>query len=205
MTLLLWNGNGWGTREQAIPGEWAMLVLISVLGAALGFLVIWFTLLRHEKAMRSRDRRANRQLGSGVAIIEIGSAVEEAAVPEDGMDSGPDAEPEPEPEHALVPETELADVSAETDESDESDELEPANGASPEPAPRRAPAANGRRKLTDDILNRVEEEIAGGGKRRWKDLAALVHHEFGVSVHPSSIQKALKRRDAESTADPASA
>lgn len=204
MTLLQWNGNGWGTREQAIPGEWAMLVLISVLGAALGFLVIWFTLLRHEKAVRSRNRRPGRPLGSGVATVEIGPAVEEAGDPDDGTDSGSDAEPE----HALVPESELADVSAETDESDESDEsdeLEPANGASPEPAPRRTPAANGRRKLTDDILNRVEEEIAGSGKRRWKDLAALVHHEFGVSVHPSSIQKALKRRDAESAADPASA
>jgi len=204
VTLLQWNGNGWGTREQAIPGEWAMLVLISVLGAALGFLVIWFTLLRHEKAVHSRNRRASRQLGSGVATVEIGPAVDEAGVPEDGMDSGSDseAEPEPEPENAPVPEFELAD---ESDENDESDELEPANGASPEPAPRPAPVSNGRRKLTDDILNRVEAEIAGGGKRRWKDLAALVHHEFGVSVHPSSIQKALKRRDAESAADPASA
>lgn len=202
MTLLQGNGNGWGTREQAIPGEWAMLVLISVLGAALGFLVIWFTLLRHEKAVRSRDRRARRQPGGGVAMVGIGPAVDEAGMPQDGMDSGSDAEPEPEPETAPVPESERAD---ESDETDESDELELANGAGPEPAPRPAPVSGGRRKLTDDILNRVEEEIAGGGKRRWKDLAALVHHEFGVSVHPSSIQKALKRRNAESAADPASA
>ena len=186
-----------------------MLVLISVLGAALGFLVIWFTLLRHEKAVRSRSRRANRRSGSGMALVAIGPAVDEAEDAGDAGETAEDAEvpedatdAEPEPENAPVPESALAD---ESDGPGESAELEPANAVGVESAPRPAPAANGRRKLTDDILNRVEEELAGGGKRRWKDLATLVHHEFGVSVHPSSIQKALKRRNDESAADPASA
>src|ERR1700761_8748981 len=42
------------TREQAIPGEWTALVLIIVIGAALGFLVLWFTMRRHERVVLHR-------------------------------------------------------------------------------------------------------------------------------------------------------
>jgi hypothetical protein len=45
-----------GTREQAIPGEWAVLVLIIVAGGVLGFLVLWFTMLRHERTVLHRAR-----------------------------------------------------------------------------------------------------------------------------------------------------
>ena len=45
------TGGGWGTREQAIPGEWATLILVMVIGAAAGFLVLWFTMLRHERTI----------------------------------------------------------------------------------------------------------------------------------------------------------
>lgn len=49
------------TREQAIPTEWAALVLIIVIGAACGFLVLWFTMLRHERSILHRKRRGADQ------------------------------------------------------------------------------------------------------------------------------------------------
>jgi hypothetical protein len=152
------GGNGWGTREQAIPGEWALLLLIIVLGAVLGLAVIWFTLLRHERTAKRRDRRRGE-----VAFLDVGPAAVE----------------EPEPEMAQAPE----------------DEEEPRE----EPEPGRA-GANGQRKLTDEILSRVEAELAERDAPRWKELAALVHHEYGVTVHPTSIQKAVKKRRLAQTA-----
>lgn len=153
------GGNGWGTREQAIPGEWASLLLIIVLGAVLGLVVLWFTLLRHERTVRRRDRRR-----SEVAFLDVGPAAVE----------------EPEPETSEAPE----------------DEEEPREEPRPEPAA----GANGQRKLTDEILSRVEAELAERDAPRWKELAALVHHEFGVTVHPTSIQKAVKKRRLAQTA-----
>lgn len=46
-----------GTREQAIPNEWTALILIIVIGAACGFVVLWFTMLRRERAVLHRTRR----------------------------------------------------------------------------------------------------------------------------------------------------
>jgi flagellar biosynthesis/type III secretory pathway M-ring protein FliF/YscJ len=153
------GGNGWGTREQAIPGEWALLLLIIVLGAVLGLVVLWFTLLRHERTVRRRDRRKGE-----VAFLDVGpAAVEE---PEPGLSEAPE------------------------------DEAEPREEPQPEPAA----GANGQRKLTDEILSRVEAELAERDAPRWKELAALVHHEFGVTVHPTSIQKAVKKRRLAQTA-----
>jgi hypothetical protein len=153
------GGNGWGTREQAIPGEWALLLLIIVLGAVLGLVVLWFTLLRHERTVRQRDRRRGE-----VAFLDVGPAAVE----------------EPEPELSEAPE----------------DEAEPREEPQPEPAA----GANGQRKLTDEILSRVEAELAERDAPRWKELAALVHHEYGVTVHPTSIQKAVKKRRLAQTA-----
>ena len=153
------GGNGWGTREQAIPGEWASLLLIIVLGAVLGLVVLWFTLLRHERTVRRRDRRRGE-----VAFLDVGPAAVE----------------EPEPETSEAPE----------------DEEEPREEPRPEPAA----GASGQRKLTDEILSRVEAELAERDAPRWKELAALVHHEFGVTVHPTSIQKAVKKRRLAQTA-----
>jgi hypothetical protein len=150
----LYSGDGWGTREQAIPGEWAMLLLIIALGAVLGLIVLWFTLLRHERTMRQRRRRLDRR-HSDLLLVDVGPAADEP-VP------APDPEEQPEGEGA-----------------------EPQSGAG---------NSNGQRKLTDEILSRVEAELAERDTPRWKDLAALVHREFGVTVHPSSIQKAVKRR-----------
>lgn len=50
------SGDASGPHEQALPGEWAMLVLIIVAGAALGFLVLWFTMLHHERTVLHRAR-----------------------------------------------------------------------------------------------------------------------------------------------------
>jgi hypothetical protein len=161
------SADGWGTREQAIPGEWALLLLIIVLGAVVGLLVLWFTLLRHERTVKRRSRRRGELM-----LTEIGPAADEA-VPEPVEQAEESADEEPEP----------------SDDAESGSESEP-ESESPTPAG----SANGQRKLTDEILSRVEAELAERDAPRWKDLASLVHHEFGVTVHPSSIQKAVKRR-----------
>jgi hypothetical protein len=245
----LTSGSGWGTREQAIPGEWAALVLIMVLGALLGLLVLWFTVLRHERTVR--HRAALRPEGM-VAFAGLGAAADEKAPPtepetESATATATRSEPEtagaePEPEFEAADEDAGVEVDAasgvggasgvdgageaseagESGKSDGSGELggEPAVGdgdESDEAAAERAPARSAqplaasqaagnsnsnsnsnKRKLTDEILSRVEGELAGRRAPRWKELAELVHREFGVSVHPSSIQRAVKKRRAAS-------
>ncbi|HWG27769.1 hypothetical protein [Actinospica sp.] len=164
MISWLGSGDGWGTREQAIPGEWALLVLLIMLGAVLGLLVLWFTLLRHERAVRRRARRRNELM-----LTEIGAAADE---------------PVPVP----AEDQEQAEPAGPAEPAAEEPEPEAAEGA-PEPT-----GSARQRKLTDEILSRVEAELAERDTPRWRDLAALVHHEFGVTVHPSSIQKAVRRR-----------
>jgi outer membrane biosynthesis protein TonB len=231
-----------------------MLVLIIVAGGALGFLVLWFTIIRHERTVLHRARRRSslqpELIGaSGTALfsgtghsasataavreyepIEQADDVDVAAVDDvvaeaDVVEAeGVEAENAPETE----PETEAdADADAEAEIETEPSKVEPEPAPTPEPEieapatptasatpqqPQPSPQppspqqpAVGQRKLTDEILSRVECEIAEREGWRWKDLANLVHHEFGVSVHPSTIQKALKkRRRAEATtADPA--
>lgn len=162
MISWFYGGNGWGTREQAIPGEWALLLLIIVLGAVLGLVVLWFTLLRHERTVKRRDRRRGE-----VAFLDVGPAAVE----------------EPEPELSEVPEV-----------------PEGEDAPREEPQPEAVASANAQRKLTDEILSRVEAELGERDAPRWKELAALVHHEFGVTVHPTSIQKAVKKRRLAQTA-----
>jgi hypothetical protein len=50
-----------GTREQEIPSEWTALILIIVIGAACGFVVLWFTMLRREQAVLHRTRRGTNR------------------------------------------------------------------------------------------------------------------------------------------------
>lgn len=312
--MTVWTSGDWGTREQAIPGEWAALVLIMVIGAAFGFLVLWFTMLRHERTVLHRARRRSPLRPSlsadadaaglfagatGVAIAIGGAAVEAGDASDTGADDADpyedkdkdedmdmdvdmgvdmsvddedfdgdaledvlgfggeaaadaeadakadaefdaadlELEPEPEPiletadpegtaEAALGPDPVLAadpKVSHLTESDLEADlveiEVEPdlaeselagadiakadlakadldAAGALPaaDGAGRRKPGKGRHRKLTDEILTRVEQEIAGSDALRYQDLAALVHREFGITVHPGSIQRALKRR-----------
>jgi HAMP domain-containing protein len=158
-------GGGWGTREQAIPGEWATLVLLMVLGAALGLLVLWFTALRHERTVRRRASLRRKPdgmglTGVGTAASQVAAGVAEAADQKSGDGDGAD-------EGAEVP-----------------DDASKPSGA----------GADNQRKLTDEILSRVESELAARETPRWKELATLVQDEYGVTVHPSSIQKAVKRR-----------
>lgn len=54
--MTVWMSDSFGNREHAIPGEWAALVVITVAGAAFGFLVLWFTMLRHERTVLHRAR-----------------------------------------------------------------------------------------------------------------------------------------------------
>ena len=186
MISWLTSDGGWGTREQAIPGEWAALVLIMVLGAALGLLVLWFTVLRHERTVRRRASRRPRAvaMSSMVSLAGIGPAADEKAPSE------PESEAYPEPEPAAVEED--AEQPEATEEETSEQPAEPS-------------ATTAKRKLTDEILSRVESELAERETPRWKDLAALVHREYGVTVHPSSIQKAVKRRRLADATDPAPA
>jgi len=209
VTWWLSSGSEWGTREQAIPGEWAMLMLIIVLGAVLGLAVLWFTLLRHERTLRTRARRRQgARRTAGMMMTEIGAAADEP-VPAEATRAG-EAEADEEAEEVEVEEAEVAAEEAEVpaeeaevaaegaaeadDEAGAGQPEEAADGTEqPDGAPKR-PGASGQRKLTDEILSRVESELAERGAPRWKELAALVHHEFGVTVHPSSIQRAVRRR-----------
>lgn len=235
------SSDGWGTREQAIPGEWAMLVLIIVAGGAVGFLVLWFTMLRHERTVLYRARARSelepefvaggrgREGGTATSSLfglesiagaddpahddpvdaadEAAEAEEagEAAETAEAADPDPEPESEPEPEPRSEPEPEPEN------------EPEPAASVASTVVPTVLPAAasialpKGQRKLTDEMLSRVEREMAEHEGWRWKELATLVQREFGVSVHPGTIQRALKRhRRTETTAadpspDPASA
>lgn len=146
-----------------------MLVLCMVLGALLGLLVLWFAVVRHERTVRRRARRRThlRTIArpEGMLMGGIGAAADESA-----------AEP-------VAEVAEAADVDSAENAEEAADD-----------APKQASPANGQRKLTDEILSRVEAELVGRETPGWKDLAALVQHEYGVTVHPSSIQKAVKRR-----------
>jgi hypothetical protein len=86
------SGDGWGTREQAIPGEWALLVLLIVLGAVLGLLVLWFTLLRHERTVRRRVLRRNELMLTDIGAAADEPANEPAHEPADGVLEPEDAE-----------------------------------------------------------------------------------------------------------------
>lgn len=256
------SSGGWGTREQAIPGEWAMLVLIIVGLGALGFLVLWFTMLRHERTVLHRaryrtvlepgmlpgsatslfrldpieeaDEAADEVAGHEVAAPDAAEAAESADAEESSAEavSADEPESESEPEREREPEPE-AEAEAEAPDSPESEgenerrnadenanesenEPEPAASvaaepvaaslpSSPAPAARRIEPPKGQRKLTEEILSRVENEMAEREGWHWKDLAAFVHREFGVSVHPSTIQRALRKRRHTEAADPASA
>lgn len=56
------------------------------------------------------------------------------------------------------------------------------------PGPRRA------HKLSDEVVDTLEQALAEDPARRAKDLAALAEERFGVSVHPRSVERALARR-----------
>jgi transposase len=55
------------------------------------------------------------------------------------------------------------------------------------PGPRRA------HKLSEDIVERLVEAAATEASLSSADLADLAHREFGVRVHPRSVERALAR------------
>ena len=231
MTSGLTSGAGWGDREQAIPGEWAALVLIMVLCAALGLVVLWFTVLRHERTVRSRAARRPPSARAGgpsegvLAMAGIGVAADERVTQTAEADAPAETEETAEvadgveasestPDSDAGNSSEDAPAAAEDDHVDHVDHVEDAEdvedvedvgavadvdeagearGTEARGQSAQSPAT-GQRKLTDEILSRVESELARREAPRWKELATLVQEEFGVAVHPSSIQKAVKRR-----------
>ena len=58
------------------------------------------------------------------------------------------------------------------------------------PGPRRA------HKLTEEVLEHLEELLAADPKASSTALADAVQQRFGVRVHPRSVERALARREA---------
>lgn len=58
------------------------------------------------------------------------------------------------------------------------------------------PGPRGAHKLTEEVLDHLEELRATDPTLRPADLAAAVVRDFAVSVHPRSIERALARREA---------
>ena len=56
------------------------------------------------------------------------------------------------------------------------------------PGPKRA------HKLSDAVVDRLEEALETDGALNSKELAALLLDELGIRVHPRSIERALARR-----------
>jgi transposase len=56
------------------------------------------------------------------------------------------------------------------------------------PGPRRA------HKLTDEIVDFIEQALEQDASLRAAALAAVVADQFGITVHPRSVQRALARR-----------
>jgi len=53
----------------------------------------------------------------------------------------------------------------------------------------------GGHKLTDDVLDFVEEQLREDSSLEGADLAERVRRRFGVEVHASSVRRALSRRE----------
>lgn len=58
----------------------------------------------------------------------------------------------------------------------------------------------GGHKLTDEVCAFAEDSLAANPALRPRDLVAPIQERFGVRVHPRSIERALARYHAESTA-----
>jgi len=56
------------------------------------------------------------------------------------------------------------------------------------------PGPKGGHKLTEEVLDHLQELQAADPRLRPADLAAAVGRRFGVTVHPRSVERALARR-----------
>jgi transposase len=61
------------------------------------------------------------------------------------------------------------------------------------------PGPKGPRKLTNEVMEYVQTRLAADPSLRSKDLADAVAEEYGLSVHPRSIERALARRESSRT------
>ncbi len=59
------------------------------------------------------------------------------------------------------------------------------------------PGPKGGHKLTDEVLDCLEELLRADPSRRPTELAAEVQARFGVTVHARSVRRALRRRASE--------
>lgn len=66
------------------------------------------------------------------------------------------------------------------------------------PGPRRA------HKLSDEVVDFLEQQIARGEVARATELARMVKERFGLYAHPRSIERALARREKKRRATPSS-
>ena len=57
------------------------------------------------------------------------------------------------------------------------------------PGPRRA------HKLSNEVIESLQPVLADNPELRAKDLAAILQDQLGLSVHPRSIERALKRQE----------
>jgi transposase len=62
------------------------------------------------------------------------------------------------------------------------------------------PGPKGGHKLTDEVLDYLEELLRADPHRRPAELAAEVEARFGVAVHARSVRRALHRRASERAA-----
>lgn len=66
------------------------------------------------------------------------------------------------------------------------------------------PGPKGPRKLTDEVVDHLEELLTADPTLRSSALADLVEERFGTRVHPRSIERALTRRREEPKEQPKS-
>lgn len=59
---------------------------------------------------------------------------------------------------------------------------------------KKRPGPKSAHKLTDDILDFIEEKIEEGEPLRARKLAPLIKNEFEVDIHPRTIERAMARR-----------
>src|SRR2546422_9679068 len=68
-----------------------------------------------------------------------------------------------------------------------------ARGGLPGLVPRK-PGPRGARKLTEDVVDALEEAMEADPSLRPTDLVAMVAERFAIPVHPRSVERALGRR-----------
>ena len=59
---------------------------------------------------------------------------------------------------------------------------------------KKRPGPKSAHKLTEDILAFIENEVEEGHPLRARKLAPLIKEQFGIDVHPRTIERAMTRR-----------